>query len=377
MDSNHGSQYEIPETDPDDIKHLWNDVHTRAPKRDGEDTDITTDPLFFDKVLKPRNLVVVSGLAEAKKQCVWNHFLVEEAPEDTSTYYRGISGLSKTTLWMPGDYSFVEEIVIEYQAMIQYWQNELEFVSYCTEKVLKRELRRPNMPKSRTWQAERLLNYSIKPFGHWKEPPVVFDMDTTKRYGWDLFPDVAYWLSLQDHTPKDRTFIEDYVQVHDQRLLCRYFSGEFKKDDRDEDAKSRDQLAAAAMMALYNRWQLRKDAQVAIGCEWGEMNHQDIRHYGATLQREAFKIWGFTPIINNSEWHGCKMLKLTSGYFNEEIGVTTFRDWINEIHRWGLTIHGPSVYADALAASQPRPQQAETSPITLKRARDNSGEELF
>ncbi|MCJ1471599.1 hypothetical protein MMC13_000239 [Lambiella insularis] len=46
------------------------------------------------------------------------------------------------------------------------------------------------------------------------------------------------------------------------------------------------------------------------------------------------------------KWPGCDMIEATPGKLPDGHGVKHFTDWVNEIHHWGLTVHGPSCGRD-------------------------------
>ena len=44
-----------------------------------------------------------------------------------------------------------------------------------------------------------------------------------------------------------------------------------------------------------------------------------------------------------SSWHGCEMRRLAQGDCTAPRDVQRLANWINEIHRWGVTIYSESV----------------------------------
>ena len=66
------------------------------------------------------------------------------------------------------------------------------------------------------------------------------------------------------------------------------------------------------------------------------MNH--VRHYGLITTNGGWEIWYLKPKTFN-DWTGCTMTPLHEGDFETTQGIQDLIDWINEIHRWGITAH--------------------------------------
>jgi hypothetical protein len=216
----------------------------------------TNEQDFEEMVLTPRGIHIddttKSGLAAL-------HFGVDEAPvEGLSEYYRNISGLSESTLWLNADESFLIDVVREYDNMKEYSLNEAEHATYAIENLLKGEIRNARLPKSRRWIAERMIQLVAKPEKLCEQPPVLDRAAPYKPYNFDIRPDCSYWVSLQAFNPLYRIIVREYVSVRKKRILCPYLTIEFKKDDSTL-RKARNQVAVASALALYKRWRLKKD----------------------------------------------------------------------------------------------------------------------
>jgi hypothetical protein len=90
-------------------------------------------------VLMPRGIHID---ASTKTVLTTFHFGVDDAPaEGLSEYYRNLSGLSETTLWLDANESFLKDIVREYDSMREGGLNEAEHATYTIESLLKRGVR--------------------------------------------------------------------------------------------------------------------------------------------------------------------------------------------------------------------------------------------
>ena len=242
---------------------------------------------------------------------------------------------------------------------------EAEFAAYATETLLKREVRNPSLPESRTWWAERLVQLTARPDKAWAAPPFLDDGSAPvprKAYAFVMRPDCAYWISLQAFNPDYRKRVKEYVSVRLDRILCPYLSIEFKKDDTSV-GHARNQVAAAASIALYNRWRVRAAKVAAARQRWSERYTTALRHYGLTFTGDQFEVWCVSATVDaaSGEWKGCMMRRLWQDAFDTAGGVRMFVSWSNEIHRWGLAVHGPACERDIKVCMRSTPGADRTS----------------
>ena len=135
------------------------------------------------------------------------------------------------------------------------------------------------------------------------------------------------------------------MSVRKDRILCPYLTIEFKKDDSTL-RKARNQVAVASALALYNRWKLKKDRLDAVKKPWSERHEKVLKHYALTFAGRSYEFWCIEPTLNSQGgWIGCRMYRLVQNDCEWREGVGWFVNWINEIHRWGLT-DGPSCERD-------------------------------
>jgi hypothetical protein len=314
---------------------------------------------FEEMVLKPRGIRIDDS---TKSVLTAFHFGVDEAPAGgLPEYYQNLSGLSKTTLWLNADESFLTDIVREYESMKEYSLNEAEHATYAIENLLKREIRSARLPKARHWMAERMIQLIAKPEKLWEQPPVLDRTVPYKPYNFDIRPDCSYWTSLQAFNPAYRKTVGEYVSIRKNRILCPYLTIEFKKDDSTL-RKARNQVAVASALALYNRWKLKKDRLDAVKKPWSERHEKVLKHYGLTFTGGDYEFWCIEPTLDSQgSWSGCRMYRLAQNDCESSEGVSSFVNWVNEIHRWGLTVHGPSCERDIKCCINSTPGAVRTS----------------
>ena len=307
---------------------------------------------FGKRVLHPRS-IIISKLYTVKAH---KHFNVEEPTGDRILYYTKKREAAASSVWLRDDISFIEDIIREYSCMHRRNLCEAEFASYARETILKRDRRVLNLLQSdgqRCWRTERMIELVAKPTVEtWECPPLV-DKEYAKigdtpmtDYEFDLRPDCAYWLSLQAFDPDYMFQVEEHTFVMNETITCPYLTIEFKKDDSEERVAV-NQVAAAAALALYNRFQLRKRSIEISKQRWDQERVEPLKHYGMTFMGYRYSVWCIrVQLTKKFEWNGCHMERVHLGNCLSATGVRDLIDWVNEIHCWGLTMHGPECQND-------------------------------
>jgi hypothetical protein len=283
----------------------------------------------------------------------FHHFETTPPPEDTprSLHYKSQEDLSQTTLWLDGTADFIDDLKNEYTVLTFHQNPEAEFADVGQQSLLLKEPRRMNRNTGGKFVPERCLQERLKPSGElWLEPPITQPDKPTRSYTFDIRPDCSYWVSLAGFKSQWRHTVESIVSIHREKqgLLCPYLTVEFKKDASTMD-KAIDQVATAGSLTLYNRYFLRKQHLDKIGEGYTEKKWRDVRHYGLTFEGSKFKIWCIEPTIDYADgtWHGCRMEKLSAGDCTaDEAAIENLINWINEVHAWGLGVHGPACMFD-------------------------------
>ena len=373
----------VPDADADDTKATWravraySDMSTLGSKRDARarrggastsDAGRTSAPLsdqqslfeaaesdgtpgsaitslkgitprsskFPDAVLSPRRIMIND--TNSIVPSAFAHFNTEPP----RTGYDMPDGLSSTNVWVQGDEDWISSTATEYKEMKSMGLCEEEFASIAKEEFLRRSPRRLPNSDDRQWRCERMLQLVCPPKenAHWRKPPVLESIIPVIEWTWDIRPDCAYWLSLKGFNPRYRYQIQNCAYVRDW-ITCPYFTIEFKRDGQSEDVAIA-QVAAAGSMALYNRYRLREAARKARPGLDGDAN---IKHYVLTFVGPKFVFWVLQP-RDDKQWNGCTMTRLVGADCTDEYGVRELVEWINEIHRWGLSEHGSSCERD-------------------------------
>ena len=324
-------------------------------------TDITTasstkvreaspyDRDFCERILKPRGITIV----EKRDISVWDHFQTKEPDQDRISFYRD-KGSKHSAVWLNADSDFLQEVANEYHCMVEGNMCEAEFASYAKETLFLRDPRVSYREFSdlRAWKTDRMLELVAKPnedsFGCWESPPVLESDHSLKMYDFDIRPDCAYWLSLQAFNADYVSKVRQWAFVMKRRITCPYLFIEFKKDEK-EPSSAKNQVAAAASLSLYNRFNLRILRIEQGGRPPDQISVQNIRVYGITFQGASFVVWCVQPKLRETageEWAGCTMTSIHHGICDNQYDVRELTDWINEIHRWGLSVHGPTCEND-------------------------------
>ncbi|KAL9612569.1 MAG: hypothetical protein Q9167_002819 [Letrouitia subvulpina] len=298
---------------------------------------------FREQCLTPRGIYINNGPPVADP---YLHFHTQKPPS-----YTELAGLGKSTLWLETNATFIKRVNREYAFMERYQLCEAEYASYAKETLLRREPRERILdntadPSQRFRRSERMLEFPLKPDedNHWEPPPFLSSSDKQKypTYTFDIRPDCNYWLSLHAFNSEYSGQMEGFVYVPQERMTCPYFTVEFKRDD-SEMKKANNQAATSGALALYNRYRLRRRVPTL---KWTHDQECQLRHYILTITKSKYKFWCIRPNLKDGNWDGCTMTTIFLASLNDEQGVKNFVNWINEIHRWGLTNHIESCEKD-------------------------------
>lgn len=161
-----------------------------------------------------------------------------------------------------------------------------------------------------------------------------------------------------------------------RRITSPYLTVEFKKDETEEIVAECKE-AAASSLALYNRFCLREKALKVSGKIRTTRKTNVLRHYGLTMKGSTYTVFVSEPrLTKDYMWAGCQMTKLCRGDLDIPASVRDFIDWMNEIHCWGLTIHGPKCEEDVKVCINPRESRIRTSEIAPDSEDGSNREEL-
>ncbi|KAI9773886.1 MAG: hypothetical protein M1840_006112 [Geoglossum simile] len=319
------------------------------------------DADFANAVLQPCGITIQNT---GVNKSLYKHFRSQEHDlpsnlKDRLAAYRKTHVLE---VWLDPD---IERTQREYKAMEVYGCNEAEHSAYALRDIFLDEARHPWLPEQagdQRWLPVRMLQLVQKPAEDdgWCAPPIV--NSPGKRYQWDIRPDCAYYVSLQAFQSGFRPSVRNHVAVVQKRAICPYLAVEFKKDE-ETLATAQNQIAVASAMALYNRYRLKNCALQMSGEKWSEQDKDQMRHYGITFTGSTWKLWCTVPQTFQT-WTGCVMSTIYSGDCCILAGVQQLIGIINDIHYWGLEVHGRSCKKDIAAKIHSDPD-ADANDIAL------------
>jgi len=334
---------------------------------------------FEPTVLSPRGIRIQILLASVS---AFNHFQIVEPSHEAGRrkYYQRDERLQHSRIWLDANDDFVNGILNEYRCMVALQLPEAEFAAEAFQKLLFQDPRQLICYTERTFVPARALKRVLKPQSElWAAPPLLQTMlEPREDYAFDIQPDCMYWISLQAFNPEYREAVAGYVHVNDltEGLLCPYLTVEFSEDAAGS-VKASQKIAVAGSLALYNRYMLRKKRLEQCGLDSTSDAYRDIRHYGILFQAAYYEVWIVRPDIQEGSWQGCTMSRL---YFAKlDMGAPQVRkliDWLNEIHRWAITEHGPACKLDVKTVLQHARNGVTTSLMDEEESTRQSLEDL-
>lgn len=269
---------------------------------------------------------------------------------------------------------FINDLIEEYDVLVDNEPTEAEFSNYALGTLLKGEKRQRQKalsPEDRTWRTERNLQLCSKPVTQqegtgrkndtnsangrtrplWGAPPVLPTEGTVvKNYAFDLRPDCSYWLPTRGFNSLYCNTVKGTVYIYSSRMLAPYLTIEFERNkDPGNLEQARNQIASAAAVALYNRFNLKDNRLKVKGEERTEEHMAELRHYGMVVGGKDFEFWeakpkepSIPPSVKGGaksstrgnakskaqveparpSWNGCEMVKLAWGELDTAEHVT-------------------------------------------------------
>lgn len=148
---------------------------------------------------------------------------------------------------------------------------------------------------------------------HWNVPPVLEGHEAVD-WSFDIRPDCSYWLSLRGYNRRYQIQVRNATYVMDNRITFPYLTVEVKGGGEPQSVAMM-QVAAAGSLALYNRYQLRRNALKEMERDWTSGDTALLRHYALTFVGTEFDFWMLqvAPVGVDGCWTGCIMTKLYAG----------------------------------------------------------------
>lgn len=351
--------------------------HTLTESNDTERRSVslrTNSRRFRQCVLDPRAI----HYSDKAINTAFAHFKTLSPARNMSAYehYTALAPrLRNVDLWLATDDATINEIQEDYTELQLAPQARPEWLIKAIEHFFTRDrLRVPAHVAASAHLPKRLFqtSYAPQPSAHWLAPPCAATtaaLPPDHRYNFSITPDLSYWIN--NTAPGARTmaaYIQHRATTHVRATcFCPYLSVLVRT--ALGRAASRNELAAAGALALFNRWRLHADAlrlassstqdqQSAAGDDDDDVSV--VRHYGILMAGVAFEVCVFVADTseddgNNDDnegnngpsaapppplrWAGCRITTLASGNLTEGPGVELLLHWINEIHAWGGAVH--------------------------------------
>ncbi|KAI1131747.1 hypothetical protein F5Y10DRAFT_233000 [Nemania abortiva] len=278
-----------------------------------------------------------------------NHFgflgLPDKSEDRVQAYKKK---LPHVTIWVENVKE--EDVQGQYDFMKAQGCNEAQHSRYALRALFLEEQQHPRLGGGR-WVSYSTVGLVWRPKGEWATPPVLDGMHP-RRYDWDYRTDVTYWTPSEAFEPEFRNIISTLTSEVHERGICPYLTIEFKKDDLKYEV-AQCQVAVAAAMSLFNRYRLKCLTLEATGQQWSNEDKSQMRHYGITFTGSEWKMWCIRP-KRTQNWDGCKMEVIYHDDCYRSLGVSRLIRSINDIHYWGLAVHGQSCMDDLLALYKAR-----------------------
>lgn len=276
-----------------------------------------------------------------------------------SNHYRSSERLRDTGVWLEPNENFAEHVARAYRSVIRVKACDAGFVALAHELLLKWDFMDmdPTTSKARYWLVQRMIQFKPKEAAEynwlWKQPPQLLDggpVHISSENIFDVIPDVSYWISTKGFSLPTRSIAWKFVLVcRLERITCPYFTVDFEKRSDEVTLKATNRVAVAGSRALYNRWLLRDRRVKTEKREWTAADWSCMRHYALTMDGSDFWFWCLQPheeALSGNKWTGCRMKFLYQADCTYSHKVEDICDWLNEIHKWGLTEHALSCQDD-------------------------------
>jgi len=317
-----------------------------SSKQQGVKNATVRDSDFEQNQLKPRGIEILRKWDPTLNASTgpYAHFASKEPPDlgESCAFYKQVvmDSLEGTvdrtvddSIFRRMDAGFVQSVHLGYASLAMLGLPEPEVKIFAFQKLFIGPHALILKNTERQLCAIRTVEWSIKadPIKEWYAPPILSRSLPPKPFGFDIYPDTQFWLCDTVLNSRYRPLARQVVWVNDMGTFCPYLSIEFKAK-LDDTRTVQNQVAAAGSISLYNRYLLKRHANVHPT----EEQWKSVRHYGLTIEKANWTVWHIEPKLTDDIWCGCKVQRLADGTCLKEADTLMLISWINEIHRWGL-----------------------------------------
>ena len=237
----------------------------------------------------------------------------------------------------------------------------------------------PQNPHADQSRQERSFGKSSSTLNTARSKTAVTSRGFTVEHIKGIRPTAVYWLRRDAIPLKHQHMISKHTYESPLKLLAPYLTVMVMDASEIECSNSAlkvlNDLAVISATALYDRFLLKKKSFQKHSTTWNaEENEQQLRHYGLLFGGITFRLWcfkakvGYSPAENNKssacatgtgvpstsseqkngqrKWNGFHMTEVLHGNLVEAGHIDTLVTFLNAIHRWGFTVHGPGIGED-------------------------------
>ena len=82
--------------------------------------------------------------------------------------------------------------------------------------------------------------------------------------------------------------------------------------------------------------------------EWTDFDRAQMKQYILAFAGSEYDIWVLCARLSedSSTWDGCSVTNIYRSMCTSKVGVRRLKSWINEIHRWSLSVHAAGCQTD-------------------------------
>jgi len=313
-----------------------------------------TDRAFRDTVLRGRGIVFTDALT---LETPYAHFRTDipNGIKTVMSWYQDRCGLPECAVWHEKDHDLAVQQATQYRMMVRLQENEVKFSYRGKQYFFKDDSLIPPEEAIRGSSTYFKLEWDPQPDGQLLQaPPMQADNVNEEVFDFYTKPDCTYWLSHRRFNAAYRNHISWLTHVLEPAgAISPYLTIEFKKGAHPTAQAAENQVAAASALILYNRTLLRCKGLAKQGKakhSWNSNDFSDIKHYGITFAGKEATFWIILPTIETGgtedPWRGCSIGRMFTRNAGEPDEVLGMKEWINEIHHWGLNEYGRELERD-------------------------------
>lgn len=312
-----------------------------------------TDSTFRNDVLRRYGIVIK---VQHDLRTPYEHFQTfdpqQDPPfaQDIPSWYRTRPYAQDSQVWLHLDDTDAQAVARQYVNLDACKENEAAYSYRGKNWFFKTDETIPPSSRERINTTYFKLEWGPTPDGKLlRAPPQLDPADVDQApFAFASQPDCTYWLTLNRMNPDYRDAVPTLTYALPiVNAVCPYLTIEFKRDNESYEI-AENQLAVATALVLYNRVCLRCERLQACNVPesaWAQKDFDDIKHYSIGLSGSEARFYLATPCLQfdstpeagvDAIWRGCSLTNFRLIKVTSTDGVLRMRQWVNEIHYWGL-----------------------------------------